>query len=245
MSKIFELAKDLIKRKNLAPKRLMITGREYAYNIKTIWHELSPKSRSDIFSKVMEKGIWSGQDSLSGHGSDFESTAFIRTEIPKLLKDLEIRTLLDAPCGDFYWMNLIEYSFSQYIGIDIVQDLIASNQENFSNECREFKTLDLVQDPLPQMDAILCRDCLVHLPFRDIIATLKNFQASGSSYLISTTYPNLLTGNKNIITGDWRPIDLELPPFNLPQPICLIQEKCITDLPQKSLAVWKLADLKL
>lgn len=239
-----ESTKELLRKKIPISEKLMATGRDYAYNLKTIWHEVFPKSRADIFSKVIEKGIWSGQDSLSGHGSDFESTAFIRIKLPQLFQDLKIETLLDAPCGDFYWMSLIEYPFKKYIGVDVVTDLIAKNQETFSNQCREFQVLDIVQDPLPEVNMILCRDCLVHLSFKDAIATLKNFQASGSTYLISTTYSDLLISNKNIITGDWRPIDLELPPFNLPKPIYSFQENCITDLPQKNLAVWKLADLK-
>jgi hypothetical protein len=43
----------------------------------------------------------------------------------------------------------------------------------------------------------------------------------------------------------WRPIDLQLPPFDFPSPIELINEECDlqTDHPQKSLGLWDLRRL--
>ena len=237
--------KELIKKKIPFSKQLISRGKAFVYTMKVFCHEVLPKSRKEIFSRVIEEGTWAGQDSLSGHGSDLNSTAFIRAELPKVFQKFEVETLLDAPCGDFFWMSLVEYPFKKYIGADIAEDLITKNQKQFLDKHREFRILDIVQDSLLKVDMILCRDCLVHLPFKDAVAALRNFQASGSTYLVTTTYPNLLERNKNIITGDWRPIDLELSPFNFPKPIYLFRENCISDLPQKCLAVWKLADLNL
>ena len=35
---------------------------------------------------------------------------------------------------------------------------------------------DITRDPLPRADAILCRDCLVHLSFANIAAAVDQFQ---------------------------------------------------------------------
>ena len=38
------------------------------------------------------------------------------------------------------------------------------------------------------MDAILCRDCFVHLSFANVSRALAQFRASGSRFLIVTTF---------------------------------------------------------
>jgi hypothetical protein len=92
---------------------------------------------------------------------------------------------------------------------------------------------------------ILCRDCLVHLSDKHIKYTLINFKKSKSKYLLTTTFC-LLSENRNIRTGDWRPINLQLPPFSFPEPIMLIDEKCPDDGGfRKSLGLWQLKDIKI
>ena len=81
-----------------------------------------------------------------------------------------------------------------------------------------FLNVDVTSDDLPEADVVLCRDCLVHLSSTDIFAALRNFRRSGSTYLLTTTYPGLLSHNRNIVTGMWRPVDLQLPPFGFPAP---------------------------
>jgi hypothetical protein len=73
---------------------------------------------------------------------------------------------------------------------------------------------------------ILCRDLLVHLKNQQIIKTLKNFKKSGSKYLLTTSFKNTTINNDNGIIGFWRTINLELPPFNLINPIDEIFENC-------------------
>jgi hypothetical protein len=93
------------------------------------------------------------------------------------------------------------------------------------------------------VDLVLCRDCLVHLSSKDAVAALRNLKRSGSTYLLATTFPEH-TDNPDVITGYWRPINLELPPFALPRPMLMINEGC----PErggadKSLGLWRIADL--
>ena len=77
--------------------------------------------------------------------------------------------------------------------------------------------LDCTRDPLPAADLLFCRDCLVHLSFADIRRTLANLQASDISCLLTTTFPGA-EANEDIVTGDWRVLDLERAPFHLPPP---------------------------
>ena len=49
--------------------------------------------------------------------------------------------------------------------------------------------------------------------------------------------------NAEIETGDWRPLNLGLPPFGLPAPVRLIDEGNRGDQSDKRLGVWRLADI--
>jgi hypothetical protein len=101
------------------------------------------------------------------------------------------------------------------------------------------------QDPLPEADLLLCRDCLVHLSFADIGRALSNVLRSGLPYLLTTTFPECEV-NEDIVTGDWRPLNLELEPFGFPPPSELLNERCSEAgglFADKSLGLWQLAEL--
>lgn len=207
---------------------------------------LSPME--NLFTNIYRNNLWLDAESVSGPGSRLSETARISQQLPSLLAGLNARRLLDAPCGDFNWMRHVELGIDEYIGGDIVRDLIVSHQQNFGNPHRRFIPLDVTADELPRdVDVILCRDCLVHLSYRDAFRALKNFQKSGAQYLLTTTYTEREV-NVDIDTGGWRPLDLRLPPFNFPAPLALINENCSEGngcLADKCLGLWRIADLPL
>lgn len=184
--------------------------------------------------------MWGGTESVSGPGSSVEATEEIIKKLPMLIKSLHIKTVLDAPCGDFNWMKLVNLDIEQYFGVDIVSELIEKNNHYYSNHQRKFLYLDITSDPLPAVDLIICRDCLVHFSFQNIWQTLNNFKRSSSKYLLTTTFTEHPT-NKDIKTGDWRHLNLQKEPFNFPKPLYIIKEKPYAD---KSLALWWLDSLK-
>ena len=84
--------------------------------------ELSIKNLSEKkrFELIYKSGYWKGfiGESLSGAGSSFDATENIRRELPILLSEFNIRSMLDLPCGDFYWMSQIDLQDIKYIGGD-------------------------------------------------------------------------------------------------------------------------------
>ena len=89
----------------------------------------------------------------------------------------------------------------------------------------------------------------IHLSFRDIFSTIKNFKKSKAKYLLTTTFPELRE-NRDIVTGCWRPINLQIKPFSFPKPIKLINEKYEKYSSNgkdsdKSLGLWKLEDISI
>lgn len=204
------------------------------------------RSREAIFAAIYRKNRWYSKKSVSGIGSELEWTGEVRKAIPEIVRLTGTKTLLDAACGDFHWFKEISVDLERYIGADIVPELIAANQRAYAGENRCFLKLDITHDSLPQVDLILCRDCLVHLSFEDIFAALQNIIDSGSTYLLTTTFPRL-SRNEDLVTGGWRPLNLQIAPFHLPEPLVLINEHYTRGGEQyadKSLALWKVADLQ-
>jgi len=203
---------------------------------------LSRMDPADIFSEYARRNKWRDKDSLSGKGSNLESTAELRETLPKLLRELDTKVLLDLPCGDFFWMQRVDLSGISYVGGDIVPDLIEKNRRLHGSPSREFMSLDLIKDAIPKADVILVRDCLVHLSTAHIQSAISNICKSGSTWLLTTTYPETGT-NAEIVTGDWRPIDLTAPPFNFPQPDQMLLEgqgHVKGQRPDKALGLWRL-----
>lgn len=199
----------------------------------------------DKFAEVYEKNIFGGADSRSGAGSDLLQTEIIRREIPRILREKRIGSMLDAPCGDWFWMREVDLGIESYTGADIVDALIEKNKAQFGRDGISFMCLDLSKDKLPKVDLIFSRDCLVHLSFRDASRMLKNFKASGAEYLLTTTFPDR-SSNIDLGDGFWRPLNMELAPFSFPPPIEIINEGCTegdNQFTDKSLGLWHLKDI--
>lgn len=203
-------------------------------------------SAENVFTKIYKTNAWSGIDSISGRGSEVDQTSEIIRILPTLLKEYEISTLLDIPCGDFNWMKNVNLNGITYIGADIVSDLINKNSETFQTKDISFIKLNLIADKLPTGDMILCRDCLVHLSFSEIQSALDNICNSGSKYLLTTTFTRE-EKNRDITTGQWRPLNLEIFPFFLPKPLTTINEGCTEasgKFADKSLGLWRTMDIR-
>lgn len=207
---------------------------------------LHPRAHMEsTFAPFYKENRWGNEESVSGPGSSLMRTEKLRRELPGLLQEIGARTLLDAPCGDFNWMKDTQLGVEQYIGADIIPDLITRNRELYGGDETQFLLLDLTRDKLPRADVILSRDCLIHFSYRHITAAIKNFKRSGSTYLLTNSYP-AWTQNENIRTGDFRVLNLTLPPFNFPAPLKYINEKLPEEEAQfygKILGLWKLSDL--
>jgi SAM-dependent methyltransferase len=205
-------------------------------------------STQQIFSRMYHRNSWANPESVSGDGSDLNQTRIIRRELATLIKQRAIETLLDAPCGDYHWMRTLDARLARYTGADVVPELVKANQRAYGSATVSFVHLDICRDELPKVDLIMCRDCLVHLPLDAAVDALRNFKKSGSKFLLTTTYPGVVKSNRRLfITGNWRPLDMTLAPFSLPEPVQIINEECTEkdDYKEKSLGLWELAQVQI
>ena len=191
------------------------------------------------FTKKFEKHVALEMDALSGPGSDLEQTRAVRARLPALLHELRVKTMLDVPCGDFFWMKTLDLDVD-YTGADIVDALIERNAKRYATERRRFVQMNLQEDALPRVDLVFCRDCLVHFPTRGVAAALANIKRSGSTYLLATTFVER-TVNDDIRVARWRPLNLERAPFRLPPPLLVIDEECPEpEFRDKRLGLWRI-----
>ena len=203
----------------------------------------------NIFDQYAHVNAWGDSDSLSGGGSNLKQTEVIRQAIPDLIQKYQIKKMIDAPCGDYFWMKeiqqIIENDLDNYYGFDIVNNLVIKNQQLYGSSKTLFLQKDITSKILPKVDLIFTRDCMVHLSFANIYRVIRNYKRSKSKYLLTTTFTNR-NQNNDIVDGDWRTLNLEIAPFFFPKPILLVNENCTEEngcYADKSLGLWEISSL--
>jgi hypothetical protein len=110
-------------------------------------------------------------------------------------------------------------------------------QQRYASPTRQFVCADVTQSPLPQVDLIFSRDCLVHFSNADI-------KKSNGKFLLTTTFTTW--HNFDIRKGSWRPLNVQAYPFLFPTPLRLMEENC-TEISgayrDKSLGLWEIDSL--
>jgi hypothetical protein len=239
------LIKKLIQaNKNMSPSELLkflvgYPARKLKYR-REVNSLTSLDSLKDRFTSIYELNTWGSTESVSGSGSTLAMTESIRASLPLMIKKFKVRTIFDAPCGDFSWMKLVDLKGIKYVGGDIVAPLINHLQINYSQKSVSFIQIDLTQESFPKSDLVINRDCLFHLSYVDILRTLQNFLESGSKYFLTTSHDNRINfSNRDIRSGDSRLIDLFASPFNFPRNWHFeIPEPGEGSLPSRKLYLW-------
>ena len=210
-------------------------GLKHQSKIRKLWNRvrLEKKKRyklrgtvEDRFTRIYRHNWWSSAESRSGTGSELAVTRNLRSNLPTLMRDYNVTRFLDAPCGDFNWMqHALPDLGVEYIGGDIVKELTVRNQREFGGEGVSFVHLDIIKDRLPQADLMMVRDCLIHFSYMDIYRFVENFCSSEIPLLLTTTVLPDDGRNSDIKTGEWRMLHLFSPPLCFPkEPLCRIRD---------------------
>ncbi len=191
---------------------------------------LKKKTLSQKFLIINKINYWSDSESVSGPGSNKKNTKKLVSNINKIIKNYNIRSIVDAPCGDLNWMkNLLYKQNVKYVGIDIVANLIRLNKKKFSSNNISFYRSDITSKIMPDCDLLISRDFLFHLSYKDIKKFIKNLLKSNIKYFLTSNHSHprhkKKFENKNIISGDFRKINLFDNPFNFEKKY----EKIISD----------------
>jgi SAM-dependent methyltransferase len=206
---------------------------------------LSSSSHERIFSYYFRHGVW-GSGSKSGPGSEISQTQQIIEELPLILNDFSIQSIIDVPCGDFNWFSKIDLKQVKYLGIDIVKEVVNSNQRVHGSKYVSFQQGNIINTEIDACDLIICRDLFIHFSNDDIFLSLFNLVNSKAKYLLTTSFVDRSI-NSDILTGQFRPLNLSKSPFNLPQPLRILNENCTESsgsFSDKSLCLWSLNDIR-
>ncbi len=219
----------------------------YSIFKKTAVAVVPDKPHEKIFEEKYSHNLWKSKETVSGPGSTEKSTENLISSLKLLFAELNVKSILDAGCGDFGWMKNIVGNEIDYTGIDVVDELIKINSQKYQASNIRFVKKDIANESLPCADLIICRDVLVHYSINDIKKSFRNFIESGSQYILTTSFEEC-SNNEEIFTGGWRPLNLEIEPFNLPAPEKRIYEMMDDEgkyFPDKQLALWKLQEINI
>ena len=124
------------------------------------------------FNSIYKSNHWNKSQkfnlnqSYSGPGSVANSiqTNNLISELEKFFKENNVKKILDAPCGDCAWISKIFDTNINYVGIDIVEDLMNENKLKFkSNLNVNFYCKDLAEyNDFDNFDFVLMRDFFIH-----------------------------------------------------------------------------------
>ena len=164
------------------------------------------------FTKVYDENIWQRKDT-SGPGSSAQHTGEYRTFLHRLLRQKQVKYLLDVGCGLWEYMQHVNLSDIEYLGIDPVASVIQRNKtlglpSNISFQCG---TIDDVPD-LSRYDMAIVKDVFQHLPNSLIIEMLEKLKVIPT---LVVTNDLLKEPNVDCPLGGFRKINLETPPFSV------------------------------
>lgn len=194
-----------------------------------------------VFTDIFRNRSWGGE-TPSGPGSGVEQAKIVGGYLVDVVTRYGIKSVLDAPCGDFNWMRYVPLTVPYY-GVDLIEEMIADHRAIYEfHSKRSFEVADITKDHLPRVDLVFSRDCLMHLSLEQAMLALENFKKTGARFLLTTSFRSV-RGNTNhpIRTGQWQPINLELSPFNMADPIEWFEDWHPNPAyPDKSLGLWRL-----
>jgi hypothetical protein len=213
------------------------------YRLNRVFHEkmlFRLASKENVFASIWRNNYWGSGESLSGPGATLEQTENLRRKMPAMFNSKGIKSVFDAPCGDMNWMqHVLKDANFTYLGGDIVDELVSINKNKFINPKVSFIKFDITSDIFPFADVWLSRAVFYHLSNHDIYLALEQFAASNIKYILTT---NCVTDdshiNKDIATGDWRSLNLTLPPFNFPRESLWEIADYIAPHPPTTLTLW-------
>lgn len=210
------------------------------YKNATLWDFIINQdiSTENKFEKIYRHKMWGSGESVSGLGSSLVFTENLRFAFPEIIKKYEIKSIFDAPCGDLNWMkHLLPQINIDYIGGDIVKEIVEKNRKLFNVNNAKFIHVDIIKDILPKADMMLCRDCLFHFSYNDVMHVIENFIDSEIEYLFLTTHLNTIE-NHDIKTGDYRFLNFFKPPFDFDANPLERVDDFIAPEPQRQMCLW-------
>jgi len=171
-------------------------------------------SDREVFRKKYddEASDWGG---TSGPGSDPFYTIEYRALVSRLIRLNKIGSVVDIGCGDWQFSRFIDFGSASYLGLDVVESVVASNKKQYTTPSVDFRIMPGELSSIPGGDMLLMKDVLQHLPDQEIFDIRDQVLGKFKYYLITNSYRKIGTAqNVDIRPGAFRCLDLMAPPYN-------------------------------
>lgn len=183
-----------------------------------------------VFDEIYREGFWGNG---SGGGSSLEASKQYVQFLKKFLKRYQIKRIVDVGCGDWQFMRYVDLTGIDYTGVDAAKTVITANERAFGSANIRFAHFEGNYSVVPPADLLLCKDVLQHLDTESVCSLAKSLIPRFRYSLVTNDVPkrsllgkmidklkykNLLEVyglNKEIDNGDYRLLDLRMPPYLL------------------------------
>ena len=177
-------------------------------------------STQQAFEKVYKDKLWGTNaqgKGYSGYGSTAQATLLWRTFLQQFMKENNIKSVVDAGCGDWESTAATDWTGIDYKGYDIVDSVIQQDKAKYEKDNIHFFTANVVTTDLPAADLLIVKHVLQHLSNAEVSQLLTQLPKYKHVLLVDSVDEKTLTGeNKDISAGDFRNLDPTKPPFEVP-----------------------------
>ena len=178
-----------------------------------------PEATKAAFDDVYKKAAWGvnpeGHGS-SGGGSTMKNTVIYRAFLQQFMEDKGVKSVVDAGCGDWEFSQSMNWDGIDYKGYDIVDSVIEEDKKKYAKPNIQFFAANIVAENLPPADLLLCKQVLQHLPLADVKTFLQQLPKYKHVLITDSVEPDSFSAdNRDIAPGDFRPLDITAPPFNV------------------------------
>ena len=174
-----------------------------------------PPTLSAVFDRIYRVNYWRGTESRSGQGSGTDATKALAVQLVDLVAALGVTSVLDVGCGDGFWMPPLP----GYIGVDVSAVALRSARDRHPE--RDHRLVD--GTTYPRCELVIARHVMQHLSLAEGTRLLYLVRESGAKWLLATTY--LMGCNRDIANGRIYWPDLRAQPFNLGEPVDLLEDE--------------------
>jgi SAM-dependent methyltransferase len=162
------------------------------------------------FEKIYAANSWghgSGSGSLPIHTRGYINL------LQEFLREHDVKSVLDHGCGDWQFSQFVDWGGIQYLGMDLVQSVIDTNIARY---CAPNINFAVKADgaALPPAELLIMKDVLQHWSNESVRRFLPVLKRYRFCLITNCVNPRGETVNTDIADGEFRYLDIRLPPFN-------------------------------